>query len=312
MAHSCASLVARLYSDVSSEERSHISAQIDGILKDQTAAERILTEIAAATGNQLVLFGLLSVLDQWVSRHMSSLSMVTQVHVREGVMRALVSHEHSKQVLVKYSKIIASIAIHQYPGIWPSFIADVTSMWAEGGEQLVFAALHLLTSVFQDCIDSDFTAAMTAARRQEVLNSLLKELPPLLDFAYEWMARCHSQQGNSSIVALTKDAIAMHVPLVSIVKPAQLCRPPHDLNALLMSLLQSEAYFTSTLPLLHAIAHCILDRTLFIALASTLPRLTYPKHPDQSQHLEAQILLSDSVHGLLVEALGADYMTQRV
>ena len=237
-----------------------------------------------------------------------------QIEAREFILSLLPSipRSSSRQILSKYSKILASIASSQYPELWPHFIAGAVSSWSTSSEALAYTYTHTLVQLLEDCVDVDFNACLSSSRRQDILAGLQTQLEELVSSAYSCLAAYYSRTDNAFYAVLSKEILRMFVLLVTLIKPDDMCKPPHDISLVVLSLLESSTYSTEALDLLSVIAHTKLNYDLFTCFLRALPSVNYYKPAgDESESLIFHMSLTKSAYALLSTNIFEDYLLEK-
>lgn len=303
-------LIALLYTCASSDERSQANEGIETWINDPNAIDSLIASIDAAS-NEVVLFGVMAIIDRWISRYFRYLPVLTQNQIRNRLLNLMLTHSKvfSKQILIKYARIMATLASYQFPQLWPEFISQILQMISSDLEVLVYSSVLILTNLLEDCINSDLNCQLSSIQRQEILTALQTQLTPLLQLSFQVISKYHSNDQSSFGFAICKGIFKMYLPLIDFVKPEALSHPPHDVASLTLQLLESPLYYTEALDLLTAIASHKLPLALFQLLQSRIPHVNYMQSKDPLQSLLQLRALSDAIHSLLSINIFEDYIS---
>ena len=305
----CAEILTLYGGSSGEQDRRAASAALEGFLISPASIELLLHQLEYVYKSSvppeqadLLVFGFLALLDQWQHRHLTSSPMATQVEIRRTILRLMCENapRSAKLQLIKYSKILAAIAVSHFPEHWPFFLTDLMHLWASSDSELViYASILILENVLEDCVNADFATSLPSSRRRDILDALLLQKEELISFAFNWISAYYARQDNVYYAIISKEVIKLFTLLVPLVKPHELCKEPHDVTQLIFAFLTSSTYQMETLDLLSAVSLHSLTAELFTALLQGLPRVSYYVSSEESERHQFLLSLSESLHSIL-------------
>lgn len=160
-------------------------------------------------GNDGIRILALSLLHSWIKVWWMQITSIEQHAQIRGFCTQLLLNAHTQPYISssyynKLGNIIADIAERQFPQHWPSFMDELLHIWIHGtdpgvslsnpnigGSQSSLAiqeiCMKTILTIYDDCVDVDFSSHLPSTRRQEIIAGLLCYQKQLLILLYQYM-----------------------------------------------------------------------------------------------------------------------------
>ena len=222
----------------------------------------------------------LTLLCDWIKQTWNNLSESDQTALRLHLFQLINSDiglSGLKAIRTKLALLITIIAERSYPQLWDSFLSDMVGLWVSSPMQRQEIVIISLENLLIDCTDVDFNNQLPSTRRSDILGAIKSNLTPLLVTSFNFQEHCLSILRSSTdligklcSLALINANIRLLQPIITFIKPDDVCRPPHDFGVGVISMLNIRDIQLEAVNLLHTISQHKLSIELFARIIESI------------------------------------------